>query len=113
MAAVRDHSTAEANGSVGWQELAAGIHKKPPCPRLANYWMFDRCGYDKGSGCCSEPEHVHACPLPRHRLRNGRLNQTAYRASCRHESAQGPSQFISFLFKPTELADPNLRGLRS
>jgi hypothetical protein len=27
---------------------------------------------------CSEPDHIDACPLPRPRLRNGRLNQTAY-----------------------------------
>jgi len=30
------------------------------------------------SGCCSEPEHNPHCPVPTHRLRNGRLNQTAY-----------------------------------
>jgi hypothetical protein len=27
---------------------------------------------------CGNPEHQSACPLPRHDLRNGRLNQTAY-----------------------------------
>src|SRR3954452_8575977 len=27
---------------------------------------------------CSEPAHLSACPVPRHDLRNGRLNQTAY-----------------------------------
>src|SRR5687767_11937030 len=77
MEAVRDHNTAElfawllemfsfqgvsdrvaesylrTHGSVSWQEVAAGLETKAPCPRLANYWMFDRCGYDKGSGCCS------------------------------------------------------------
>lgn len=30
------------------------------------------------SGCCSEPEHISVCPVPSHRLRNGKLNQTAY-----------------------------------
>src|SRR5207253_8140540 len=32
----------------------------------------------KGSGSCASPKHQPACPLPRHDLRNGRLNQTAY-----------------------------------
>ena len=27
---------------------------------------------------CAEPDHIDACPLPTHRLRNGRLNQLAY-----------------------------------
>ena len=34
--------------------------------------------YEKGSGRCSEPGHIARCPLPRHALRNGRLNQTVY-----------------------------------
>ena len=51
---------------------------RPTCPKLQSYWTFDRCGYDKGSRCCCEPEQIEACPLPRHKLRNGRLNQTAY-----------------------------------
>jgi hypothetical protein len=45
---------------------------------LACYWAFEGCGYRKGSGSCANPEHQPACPLPRHDLRNGRLNQTAY-----------------------------------
>ena len=32
----------------------------------------------KGSRTCSEPGHFDACPLPRHPLRNGHLNQMAY-----------------------------------
>ncbi len=27
---------------------------------------------------CAEPGHIDGCPLPRHPLRNGRLNQMAY-----------------------------------
>ena len=30
------------------------------------------------SRTCSEPDHIDACPLPTHQLRNGRLNQMAY-----------------------------------
>ncbi|WP_029582726.1 hypothetical protein [Bradyrhizobium sp. URHD0069] len=46
--------------------------------RLKSYWHYDQCRYGKGKGSCSEPEHIGACPVPTHRLRNGRLNQTAY-----------------------------------
>ncbi len=66
------------NGSVSWEDISRGLANGPICPRLGTYWTFDQCGYDKGSRCCAEPEHIGACPLPQHKLRNGRLNQTAY-----------------------------------
>jgi hypothetical protein len=66
------------NGSATWRSIKAGLTKAPSCPKLQSYWQFDRCRYDKGSFSCSEPEHIETCPLPRYRLRNGRLNQTAY-----------------------------------
>jgi hypothetical protein len=66
------------NGSVSWEGISSGLASRATCPRLHTYWAFDRCGYDKGSRCCAEPEHIDACPLPGHKLRNGRLNQTAY-----------------------------------
>lgn len=66
------------NGSVGWKDISQGLARSSPCSRLRTYWTFDRCGYDKSSGCCAEPEYIDACPLPGHKLRNGRLNQTAY-----------------------------------
>ena len=46
--------------------------------QLAGYWRFYSCRYHKGSGTCAEPGHIDGCPLPRHPLRNGRLNQMAY-----------------------------------
>ena len=48
------------------------------CPKLKSYWHFHGCRYDKVSGTCAEPDHIEACPLPTHYLRNGRLNQMAY-----------------------------------
>jgi hypothetical protein len=54
---------------------------RPPqdlCKRSTKASVFDGCRYDKGSFSCSEPDHIDTCPVPRHRLRNGRLNQTAY-----------------------------------
>jgi hypothetical protein len=48
------------------------------CPKLRSYWHFYDCGYHKGTRTCTEPDHIELCPLPTHRLRNGRLNQSAY-----------------------------------
>jgi hypothetical protein len=66
------------HGSVTWSDIAASFDAAPPCPLLRTYWHFEGCRYDKGSFSCSEPDHIDTCPVPRHRLRNGRLNQTAY-----------------------------------
>jgi hypothetical protein len=66
------------HGMATWAQITEHLAAKPPCPRLKSYWHYDQCRYDKGSGSCSEPEHIGACPVPTHRLRNGRLNQTAY-----------------------------------
>src|SRR6266404_2306712 len=48
------------------------------CPKLKSYWHFHDCRYDKISRTCAEPDHIRRCPVPKHDLRNGRLNQTAY-----------------------------------
>ena len=68
----------QKHGSVTWLEIEYRLSKRPPCPKLKNYWDFHRCGYSKTKGTCSHPEYYARCPLPKHRLRNGRLNQTAY-----------------------------------
>ena len=66
------------HGSVRWSDITEALSQKPSCPKLAGYWRFHDCRYHKGSSTCSELAHIEACPLPRHPLRNGRLNQTAY-----------------------------------
>jgi hypothetical protein len=66
------------HGRVSWDDVAAGLATVPPCPKLASYWQFHGCGYHKGTKTCTEPDHIRACPLPTHPLRNGRLSQTAY-----------------------------------
>jgi hypothetical protein len=66
------------NGSATWAQISRSLASNPTCPRLKTYWHYHQCRYDKGSGTCAEPDHVAHCPVPRHRLRNGRLNQTAY-----------------------------------
>ena len=66
------------HGSVRWADIAEGLSRTPSCPKLGGYWRFYDCRYHKGSGTCAEPGHIDGCPLPRHPLRNGRLNQMAY-----------------------------------
>ena len=68
----------EKHGSVTWLEIEYRLSKRPSCPKLKSYWHFHGCGYSKSRKTCSCPEHYSRCPLPKHRLRNGRLNQTAY-----------------------------------
>jgi hypothetical protein len=66
------------HGSISWTDVEHSLAQAPSCPKLAGYWRFQGCGFHKTSGTCAEPSHIDACPLPRHPLRNGRLNQTAY-----------------------------------
>jgi hypothetical protein len=68
----------ERFGSATWVGIDHKITQGTPCPKLKSYWHFHGCRYDKGSGTCAEPDHIEACPLPTHYLRNGRLNQMAY-----------------------------------
>jgi hypothetical protein len=68
----------DKNGAVTWNAIAVDLSDCPSCSKLRSYWQFYDCGYRKGSRTCNEPELLSACPLPKHLLRNGRLNQTAY-----------------------------------
>jgi hypothetical protein len=71
----------DQHGNITWADVEFALTNKPSCPKLGGYWLFYDCGYQKWSGSCAEPDHIPACPLPRHPLRNGRLNQTA-RTAC-------------------------------
>ena len=66
------------HGRPRWHDIDAKVTANPSCPKLQSYWHFHDCRYDKISRTCAEPDHIDACPLPTHDLRNGRLNQTAY-----------------------------------
>jgi len=68
----------DKHGKATWAEMEASLKATSTCPKLRGYWAYEGCRYDKGSATCSEPDHIDACPVPRPRLRNGRLNQTAY-----------------------------------
>jgi hypothetical protein len=68
----------QKHGRVTWRQIKQGLDRGASCPRLKSYWQLHDCRYDKISRTCAEPDHIRACPLPNHDLRNGRLNQTAY-----------------------------------
>ena len=68
----------DRHGQLHHRDLAAALEAGPTCPKLQSHWSFHRCGYRKSGLTCSEPLHIGQCPLPRHRQRNGRLNQTGY-----------------------------------
>jgi hypothetical protein len=68
----------ENNGNATWRAIKGQLARSPTCPLLDTYWTFEGCRYDKTSRSCSQPDHLACCPLPDHRLRNGRLNQTAF-----------------------------------
>jgi hypothetical protein len=67
----------EKHGRATWQQIEQGLDGAN-CPKLKSYWHFHDCRYDKISRTCAEPDRISGCPLPKHDLRNGRLNQTAY-----------------------------------
>jgi hypothetical protein len=68
----------EKHGRATWQQIKHGLDRGASCPKLKSYWHFHGCRYDKVSRTCAEPDHIGRCPVPKHDLRNGRLNQTAY-----------------------------------
>src|SRR5947207_759274 len=68
----------EKHGRPRWQQINQALEHDVTCPKLKTYWHFHDCRYDKISRTCAEPDHIGRCPLPKHDLRNGRLNQTAY-----------------------------------
>jgi hypothetical protein len=68
----------ERHGRAAWHDIDQKLGRGASCPKLKSYWHFHHCRYDKISRTCAEPDHIRHCPLPKHVLRNGRLNQTAY-----------------------------------
>jgi hypothetical protein len=68
----------DRHGNVTWAEIKDSLDTNPGCYKLHGYWAFTGCRYHKGLQTCSNPNRFDDCPLPRHPLRNGRLNQTAY-----------------------------------
>ena len=65
-------------GQATWPAIENDVRRGPSCPKLRSYWHFHDCRYSKQHYTCAEPEHLPQCPLPKHWLRNGGLNQTAF-----------------------------------
>ena len=68
----------EQHGSVTWVEVESALQNQLGCPKLESHWGFRNCNFQKAAQSCNNPQHIGQCPLPKHPLRNGRLNQTAY-----------------------------------
>lgn len=66
------------HGSPTWASITRDLKTACPCPHLEGFDQVRGCRFDKVSVTCSEPNFIRKCPLPRYRLRNGRLNQTAF-----------------------------------
>jgi hypothetical protein len=72
------HDYMAKHGRAAWADIDQKLGRGVSCPKLKSYWHFNGCRYGKASRTCAEPDHIGACPLPSHDLRNGHLNQTAY-----------------------------------
>jgi hypothetical protein len=66
------------HGRATWRDIDQKLGRHVSCPKLKSYWHFHGCRYEKVNRTCAEPDHIAACPLPSHDLRNGHLNQMAY-----------------------------------
>jgi hypothetical protein len=69
----------EKHGNVSFAEIRDALAEPGAvCPKLASFDAFRGCRYQKVSSTCSNPRCFATCPLPRHQLRKGALNQAAY-----------------------------------
>ena len=68
----------EGHERISAASISKALRRKPSCRKLQGYHRFVGCNYRKWADNCAEPELKSDCPLPRHDLRNGRLNRTAY-----------------------------------
>ena len=78
---ISDHAAytyMERHGRLTWRDMERATARLPICPKLRSYWTFESCGYRKEAQTCAKPEILSVCPVPKHDLRNGRLNQTGY-----------------------------------
>lgn len=66
------------HGALRARQLRHMLKQQPSCPKLESYWQYTDCGYRKNKATCNGFEHFQHCPVPRHDLRNGSLNQAAY-----------------------------------
>jgi hypothetical protein len=60
------HDHMQRHGTPTWRGIESELSRGsgPSCIKLASYWQFSQCRYDKTSRTCSEPDHFDDCPLP-------------------------------------------------
>jgi hypothetical protein len=78
---ISDHAAyvfMEKHGRLTWRDVQRGTTRTPVCSKLRSYWEFHDCRYRKDAQTCALPDSLPQCPLPKHHLRNGRLNQSGY-----------------------------------
>lgn len=78
---ISDHAAytyMDRHGRLAWNEMERATVRVPICSKLRSYWTFESCGYRKDAPTCAEPEIISMCPVPKHDLRNGRINQAGY-----------------------------------
>lgn len=69
----------EGHGNITYLQISRALNKaNPKCHKLAGFEYFKNCGYVKSRKTCNNPSMFTTCPLPKHPLRNGRLNILAY-----------------------------------
>jgi hypothetical protein len=71
------HGYMEQHGRLAAADISRTLPHQS-CGKLQSYWHFDDCKYRKQARSCAEPKLFRRCALPKHDLRHGGLNQTAY-----------------------------------
>ena len=66
------------HGTLRYAEISRAFQSPTECRKLLSFDSYTSCGFRKISNTCAEPILLPACPVGKHDLRNGRLNQIAY-----------------------------------
>ena len=101
----------EEHGIASAWDIRQELKRKGLCPKLQAYWTYESCGYRKWSARCNEPSKFRRCPLPKHNLRNGSLNQASYSLFLfMRDVCSG--DFVSWLDKRFLVADQPMSPIR-
>ena len=68
----------DRHGNVTWADIERSLATNPSATSSRGIGRSPTAGTTRDSRPAPTPDQFADCPLPRHRLRNGRLNQTAY-----------------------------------
>lgn len=94
----------QKHGYVQAADIVASLKRPRLCAKLASFPQFEDCRYEKSAKTCSRPGNYARCPLPRHKLRNGRLNQTAYSLMLFIRDVAG-GDLVGWIDRQLEVAD--------